>query len=146
MGIYIIHLRDDSDAHARLTRGFGYRLADQRNRARIGVGQPETTTPGRRLARAVGPEETEALAATDRKIEAAHHLVVAIEFSQSDDGKNNRVGRAHLFHMPVITRCNCGSRPWKKCPHPGKTTIGNCCGLAHANTSASATTSSRTEE
>src|SRR5256886_13686064 len=68
IGIEIIHLRDDSDAHSRLTRGFGYRLADQRNSTRILVSQPETATPSRRLARAVGPEETQALAAADRKI------------------------------------------------------------------------------
>ena len=32
--------------------------------------------------------------------------------------------RRRSRHMPVIVRCSCGRRPWKKCPQPGNTMIG----------------------
>ena len=147
-------LRHDADADARLPRGLRHRLADHLDRAAIGFDEPEAAAQRGRLARAVRPEQAEALAAADLERQAADDLVVAVALAQAGDAQDDVARRSATApatpdggcaasgtgsprgcHIPVIVRCRCGSRPWKKWPQPGNTTTGNSCGRAHAKTS-----------
>src|SRR5205814_7234260 len=119
-----------------------HRLTDERYRTCIRIGESEAAAQCRRLAGAVGAEESEAFAATDREVEAAQNFVAAVGLAQALHREHHPVRDTHRAHMPLIVRCSCGNRPWKKCPQPGKTMTGRCCGRAHSNTSRSATTSS----
>src|SRR5262249_35639802 len=142
IGIEVIHLRYDTDANACLTRSLGDRLANHRDGACIGIDETEAAAQRGGLAGTVGAEQSKALAAADREVEPAHELVCAVRLAETRDGEDRGVVRVHRCHMPATVRCSCGSRPWKKCPQPGNTTMGSSRGRAHANTSASATTSS----
>src|SRR5579864_1638966 len=167
IGIEIVHLRHDADAYARLARGFGDRLPDELDCAAVGIDQAEAAAQRRRLARAIGPEQREAFAAMDRERQSADDFLVAVALAQCVDAQDRcpawrrrstlqsfgNIGQCGPVHCgsprgfsgvqsAVTIRANCGSRPWKKWPQPGNTTIGSCCARAHAKTSASGTTSS----
>ena len=141
IGVEVVHLRHDADADARLARRLRHRLADELDRAAVGIDQAEAAAQRRRLARAVGAEQREALAAPDRERQAAHDLELAVALAQVLHAQHLRAverrrgvrrparrpalpcrsrARAPRGHSDVTTRASCGSRPWKKWPQPGK--------------------------
>ena len=65
VGIEVVHLRHDADANARFARGLGHRLADHLDLPAVGIDEAEAAAQRRGLARAVGAEQAEALAAAD---------------------------------------------------------------------------------
>ena len=168
--IEVVDLRHDAHADAGDPGGLGHALADHLDRAAIGIDEPEAAAKRRGLARAVGAEQREAFAAPDLEGEPAHDLVRAVELAEPRDPQHDvaHAGRtcrcaggcragpsvrqrsvhapgircAGPCHIPPITDCSCGRRPWKKWPQPGNTVTGSACGRAHASTSASGTTSS----
>ena len=97
-GIEIVHLRHDADADARLACGLRHRLADHLDRAAVGIDESEAAAQRRRFARAVGPEQAEALAAADRERQSAHDLLAAVALAQAVDGEDDVVGD------PVVLR------------------------------------------
>src|SRR6185312_14019600 len=88
IGIEIVHLRHDADAYARLACGFRDRLADELDRAGIGLDQAEAAAQRRRLARAVRSEQREAFAAMDRERQPADDFLVAVALAQPVDAQD----------------------------------------------------------
>ena len=72
-----------------------HRQSHHLDRAAVGIDEPEAATKRRRLAGAVGAEETEALAAADLEVEPADDLVVAVAFAQSCDAQDDFAVSGH---------------------------------------------------
>src|SRR5262249_7030355 len=70
--IEVVLLRDDADADSRASRRTRHRLADHLDPPAIRVDQAETAAQRRRLAGAVRPEQSKALAAPDLERESAN--------------------------------------------------------------------------
>ena len=75
----------------------GAGLADELDRAAVGVDEAEAAAQGRRLARAVRAEQAKTLAAMDREIEAADDFVGAVGLAQAGDAQDN-VAQDHVAH------------------------------------------------
>src|SRR5258707_12631395 len=137
VGIEIVELRHHADAGARLARPGRHRLAEQLDLARVRHAQAEAQPQRGRLAGAVRPEQAEALAALDGKIDARHHLERPVGLAQP-------AGRQGLYLHRALTiaRRLCSLR-LKKWSAPGTSTIGSSCGRAQSSTAASGTVSSR---
>ena len=110
VGIEVVHLRDDADADARLARRLRHGLAAERDRAAVGVDEAEAAAQRRGLARAVRPEQREALAAPDVEGQSAHDLLAAVALHQSLDRQDRGGARAsgdrdgvHVGYAPGIT-------------------------------------------
>ena len=80
--IEIIKLRHHPHPRTRFTRPLWYRLAEQMNLARIRCGQPQAAAQRSGLARAIGPQQAIALAPSQRKVDASHHLAPFIGLAQ----------------------------------------------------------------
>src|SRR5438067_3880006 len=137
IGIEVVDLRHDAHADAPLARGLRHRMTEERDLARVGVGEPEEHPQRRCLARAIGADEPEALAAHELEVDAGDDLAPPIRFADAASRENR-----HRTQRETISR-RMWSLRWKKCSPPGTTTTATSRGVAHAMESASGTVSSR---
>ena len=132
--VEVVHLRHDADAHARLARAARHRQARQADLARVRRGQAESAAQGRRLAGAVGPQQSVAFPGAQLESQPLQHGDAVVGFAQPGDAQG--------FHCAsMMRRMRCSLR-WKKWSAPGITVIGRSCGSAQASTLASGTVSS----
>ena len=78
-------LQHDADALAQLARAQLRVVAEHRDVALAAVAVALEDLDRRRLARAVGPEQAEHLAAPDREVDPADRLQIAVALAQAAD-------------------------------------------------------------
>jgi hypothetical protein len=83
VGIEIVRLRHHADAAPRLARLRRHRQTEHLDIPAIGLDQPEAQAQRRGLARAVGPEQAEALARPQLEVHPGHHFEVAVALAQA---------------------------------------------------------------
>jgi hypothetical protein len=109
--VEVVHLRHDADADARFAAILRHRLADHRDVAAVRLDEAEAAAQRRRLARAVGAEQAEAIAPLDGEREPAHDLVVAVALAQAVDLQDHVVRAAATVPVDCVRVSSGITRP-----------------------------------
>ena len=147
VGIEVVHLGHDAHPDAALARRLRHRVAEQRDGAFVRRREAEQHAQRGGLARAVGPEQAEALAALELEVEARDDLAPVVALAQAAGGKDThggggspsrRAGPGGRRYRGSHAACGGRSARRREPPPPARRAA-----APHASESASGTVSSR---